>query len=325
MKSINHFNKLFSILGERLYHENNISDIMWCIFKIVPSFKYDFLKFFDIELNDNKPLDIQREVSTDVGRPDFVFYVGRKIIFILEVKLNDRNYHFEQYKNAFVNDNPKIGILTNHFLDIDSYENGKKLGWHIRTWQSLVNFLLQRNYDSYQCVIDSFLCYLRKVCNIIEYIDMQFDPQILYSVFVLVEVCKKIIYKNKSSLYEVTLYSSQQRAFGEGYSGVIYELSVKQSDKKAWPFFGIVFEKAHISRISIALDEDWNSELVIKLRDYETTSFEVENYPGGGGVNLFMPQDKFNDLNGKPIDYQERCLAIFFNETNAILAKLLNK
>ena len=62
----------FETLSFRLKNENDLSDITWAMCLSCESFRNDFLHFFFPEMVIDKNISIEREVSENDSRPDFL-------------------------------------------------------------------------------------------------------------------------------------------------------------------------------------------------------------------------------------------------------------
>ena len=113
--------RFFEGLAQRMYHENDLSDMVYALCLSNTQFKQFFLDFFfkDQGLKAENVL-IEREVSySDGSRPDFVIRDEDKIYFV-EVKIWDRSHHFAQYANTLASIlsqtdwDLKLGYITNY-------------------------------------------------------------------------------------------------------------------------------------------------------------------------------------------------------------------
>ena len=321
-----HFNTFFRTLAIRQSNENDLSDFLWAVMEVVPKLKSDFCKYFSFDSSNDEPIEVQREEVISTGRPDFMVKSSKPEL-IVEVKLNDRDYHFDQYNSAFSGQGVKFGLLTNHRIGKDDYQKASHLGWITSAWEDFLKYISGNSYDEYQSVIDAFLEYAKKVCGVIEMSDIRFDAQSLYSLNVFVNIARKVIQSVDSTVFSCRVYDRQNRAFGETWTGIMYELvPTNEKDKKFWPYFGLVYEKPEIIRLCVALDNDWNRDLADKVRVLKNSAdqIEIENYSGGDGVNLFLPGTEFDNFNTIELNEQETKLNEYFLRANQFLIQCLN-
>lgn len=150
---------LFEKMSIRLNNENDLSDITWSMMNTIPLFQTIFLYYcFGRKLN---VLEIEREFAVTDSRPDFFFIDNDDKKFIIEVKINDRNMHFNQYnRNQYLSDCEKSFIAN--------YEWKNEKGWHIRTWNGFLESLRNRiaSFDhEEQKIIEGYLLYLKNVIS----------------------------------------------------------------------------------------------------------------------------------------------------------------
>lgn len=319
----NILNDLFIQLSKRLLNENDLSDMFWAVMNAVPALKKDLCELFEFEIADDNPIDIQREVAIPTGRPDFIINSGDRS-YIIEVKIYDTNYHFFEYDD-FKKTNGKVkgtGLLINHTISSEAKKIADQLGWKVITWKELLNWML-KNIDNYRnsskFIIIAFWGYLKEVCNMVTEIDLRFGTG-LNSLYVFPVIIKEIIEKNKDVL-QIEIYSRQDRAFGQGRTGAYFQFT----GKKIWLFFGIIYERERIG-IAVSIDEDWNGTIVQKVRssvNQTNMNFIIENYQGGRGVHIFLPDDKFVEFNEAKLEKQKDTLDEFFVKVNLFIESLI--
>jgi len=315
-----HINSIFRNLAKRLSNENDLSDFLWATMETVPDLKIDFCRYFNFEPTHGEPIVIKREESIPTGRPDFVVR-SRMRMLIVEVKLGDSNYHFKQYMSAFPEEAVAFGLLTNHRLYHDDFQEALNSGWTVREWDGFLHHISKCKYGEYQAIVDGYLEYAKEVCGVITMRDMRFDIQSLYSVYVLAKLARKVVPIDQPE-FVCRVYSRQDRAFGDCWAGIMYELAPKNNgQEKLWPYLGLVFENPEKVRLCVALDYDWNKKLVQKIRAMKTRAegLEIEDFPDGGGVNLFMPDIEFEKFNTHGIDEQKEMLDEFYLKANQYL------
>ena len=110
-------NKFIQSLSIHYRHENDLSNITHITALTDDDFRTKFLKFFFPSIDISKVKEIEREKpgKTDSGsRVDFYISMEDAELYIIEVKINDRNHHFGQYDDAY-------GITKDHFGYITNY------------------------------------------------------------------------------------------------------------------------------------------------------------------------------------------------------------
>lgn len=148
----------FENLADRMWNENDLSDVTYALCKSNKDFQNLFLNFCFDETIDTD--DLTREFAVADSRPDFYFYDNKtKKECVLEVKIYDRNQHFEQYEKQFPN--AKYAFIANY-----ECENIEK--WKIKTWKGFYNHLSNSEIKD-DPIISGYLQYLKSVTNIMEF------------------------------------------------------------------------------------------------------------------------------------------------------------
>lgn len=172
-------NEFFEYLAERMRRENDLSDVTYGLCKSNKDFQNLFLSFCFDEIIDTD--DLTREFAVADSRPDFYFHDNiTKKECVLEVKIYDRNQHFEQYQTRFPN--AKYAFIANY-----KFENREK--WTIKTWEDFYNLLSKSEIKS-EPIISGYLQYLKSVINIREFKKMNLNectslPTLLHNLKVI--------------------------------------------------------------------------------------------------------------------------------------------
>ena len=126
-------NIFFESMAERLTNENDLSDITYALCKTDNDFRKFFLEYCFEEAVDTD--NLIREYADEGSRPDFYFIGRDNNEYLIEVKIYDRNQHFDQYNNQFPN--AKYAYISNYILnDEDLCEADKRALplWKLKTW-----------------------------------------------------------------------------------------------------------------------------------------------------------------------------------------------
>lgn len=209
--------KFFNYISNRIYNENRLSDITWALCQSSEHFETFFLKFFfKEEVKFDISREIIREYTTGNSRVDFWIRNGEKT-FIIEVKIYDRNQHFDQYNKAYPN--AKKGYITNYYLE-------EQDGYEIRTWKELYKELNQHLQDEDKIPVDEknlikgYISYLKNVCSIIEIEKMNLTNLKSLQDFNL--LCNEIIIEPFNSKNGTDKYSCQLNNQTKGSNDYAY-------------------------------------------------------------------------------------------------------
>lgn len=158
----------FNALAMRKYKENDLSDITYSLLESNPVFRQFFLDFFFPNKLKADEVTIEREHSEDGLRPDFWIRAKDDSVYIVEVKIWDRNHHFEDYlgllkknggETSKVESWKRLGYITNYELN----ENVNGEGCAPRTWRDFIDKLKE-----HPCLEDELILgyykYLEEIC-----------------------------------------------------------------------------------------------------------------------------------------------------------------
>lgn len=166
-------NRFFTVLSERMYKENNLSDITYALCEADVKFRQFFLDFFfhDAQLKASE-VTIERETCfKKVGRPDFCMWTRDGRLYIVEVKIYDGSQHFEQYHSILKenrNDEAwkRLGYIANYEEVKDVKIECKpacEVCGRVATWSGFVNGL-DRYRGFEDPAIQGYAEYVRRVC-----------------------------------------------------------------------------------------------------------------------------------------------------------------
>lgn len=172
--------RFFESLAQRMYHENDLFDMVYALCLSNSNFKQFFLDFFFKGKLKAENVLIEREVSyLDGSRPDFVIRAEGYIYFV-EVKIWDRCHHFAQYSNTLkdLNDEntkswQRLGYITNYQIEerelgeVDQkiFNNINKIG-QVKRWSQFIKELKSPENNSWNNSeeVQGLIAYCEKVC-----------------------------------------------------------------------------------------------------------------------------------------------------------------
>ena len=298
--------EFFSILSERFYNENDLSDFTWAMCQTSDNFLTAFLDFFFPNEKFGE-IYLEREAADEDCRPDFQFeHEGKK--FLIECKIGDRNHHFEQYIRHYKITPQQLGYITNYPMI--------KEGYVVHTWTEFYLFIKKQIPPEELELWNGYLKYLKSVCNI--YIFEK--PMNLDGMFSLYTFYRSldIVFTIDNEKFSSELYDSRKDtnnggnywyAPRDGVMGKFFAVNFKHIRlKKTWGWMGVYFEREH-PLICICFDyrENWGQPvynlLLNKLDQIGKGNYFVEPYEEGGGIwfefNKEKEFDGTNDLNSQ--------------------------
>jgi hypothetical protein len=157
----------FDYLSERIYKENNLSDITWALCNASEEFKRLFLNYCFGEETPEMQV-FEREEDSNDSRPDFYCEDMEKNVWIIEVKIGNRNEkQLPQYRKEFKN--AKIAFIANYDA---SALCKKELDISIKTWKGFIGHLLESTKDE---LIIGYSKYLKKITRYLEVNEMNLN------------------------------------------------------------------------------------------------------------------------------------------------------
>jgi len=292
----------FDLLGDRLCNENDASDILYTAIKSSKEMTKIFNIFFG--LTNLGKYEIKREYQIGENRPDFFIKPiesPNEESVIIEVKLFDTNYHWDNYLKI---KNCKCILLSAHTIP-DTQKHAK---WSIRYWWDLIKEMENTQQDNYLLI--SIAKYLRKVCLVksIEKIELGNPKANLYLNRLIENIIKEKVTPGK------------QRDDCESHFGWQYYIDI--SNKPLfWASFTYNYEETfHGMMISI-----WNCKEEKALSDKLSEHGYQDTLPCKDAdkrtyINVRMKNEDFNKfINAQTKEQQKELLETFFDEVNQLV------
>ena len=296
-------------LSWRMKDENDLSDITWSFCESSEEFKNVFLTFFfgKDEFNWNKVVDFKREYSRAGCRPDFYFR-NEGIEYIIEVKINDRNQHFEQYNQQETFANARKGYITNYRLsDCDGYS--------LRTWEGFRNRLKASNFKINQDLLEGYISYLDNVCTIKEVKQMKLRG--IESLYHFNNALEKVI-EGDDNNYFYTRYTQTDKSYDirQGRCFQLIFKNIKIDD--VWGWIGLYFNDQTVVCIEFDKNEGWGLpvyEILDSYKDHEEGEFASKPYEDDGAYYFELSEVCLENFeNADNVDIQIEILDSFFQE-----------
>ncbi len=241
--------KIFGNLSEKFRNENALSDITWVLCETSENFRKLFLKFFFPTEDFNNIQDFQREYPQKNSRPDFYIKNGEKI-YLIEVKINDINHHFEQYKEEFKIEKDQLGYIANYPIS--------KEGFNTKTWESFYDDLQKSITDEKNGLgkeesdlIKGYLAYIKNVCSIVK-ITNTMNLNNLQTVYDFNETLKKVT-DFKTEDFRVENRKLDIQHYRTGYYLGVFDLKSEKKDISIW--VGAYFDSNDKYQLCIVVEE----------------------------------------------------------------------
>lgn len=281
-------NLFFESMAERLTNENDLSDITYALCKT----DEDFRKFF-LEYCFESPVDTDnliREYADEGSRPDFYFIGRDNNEYLIEVKIYDRNQHFDQYNKQFPNAN--YAYISNYILnDGDLCDADRKALplWKLKTWLEFYEKLSESGIREKELVA-GYLSYLREVIHVREFEKMDITKISCLPIFI--GNIEKVANDKGFSTY------SGAKAINECYYGRFFQ-------KESFYFWYGLYLPEESIYIGLKNHESWitsevKDELNKNLKEISESEFSEKpfyNSDGNYGDYWFkLKNDKYNIL-----------------------------
>lgn len=281
-------NIFFESMAERLTNENDLSDITYALCKTDNDFRKFFLEYCFEEAVDTD--NLIREYADEGFRPDFYFIGRDNNEYLIEVKIYDRNQHFDQYNKQFPN--AKYAYISNYILnDEDLCEADKRALplWKLKTWFDYYKKLSESAIKDKDLVV-GYLSYLGEVIHVKEFEEMDISKISCLPIFI--GNIEKVANDKGFSTY------SGAKAINECYYGSFFQ------KENFYFWFGLYLPEEAIF-IGLNNDESWiTSEVkdalnknLEKISETEFSEKPFYNSDGNHGDYWFtLKEDKYKIL-----------------------------
>ena len=334
----------FSRLAERMWKENQLSDVVWAFLRSVDGGPRWFLRdFLGVPIPAEARFTVSREYSlASDSRADLVFEQvevtdGRIHVVVVENELWDRNYHFGQYEEACRklysgNDDGVKAVM--HFAQVAAHSvppailQNKAEGWQVKTWQEFLAALggARRRWGEDEVLVDGVRIYVEAIVRGFEMDVIRFDKQSLNSLFYFDRLVREVVNEATPSVVQFKAECSEYargsaRCRGPDWTGTYYRLWRGKESNSFYAFFGIYYRDDPL--IYVALENDWTDaslfRKVLELKGKKGKWLEVEYEEGRKEVDIRLPAAKYEEFLGGNMEQQRTLLLHFLTEVNSLL------
>ena len=287
----NGLSAFFSVLAERAYKENDLSDVTYALLEANGAFRQFFLDFFfQHEGLVGEKVVIEREHVLGDSRPDFWIRSGNEV-YLVEIKIWDGGHHFEQYHDILKKEGSRdgrwarLGYIANYSLcDVNVCEDGmsrkaSELGCGLHTWEEFAK-RLESDGCSGDPLVRGYLDYLKRVCPYDDFNWRTWSKDLNDFNFV------KRFYDGLESaicLARCKLYGSSRLAFDRMRLGQFFEWSY--NGRPVWGWLGAYYTN-NGAELCVEFEdrEGWGRSVCETVRQYQPSAVKngvLRFYYGG--------------------------------------------
>jgi hypothetical protein len=231
---------LLRTLGQRRVNDEvALSDFTYSLMSVSSAFRLAFCDFFGVQLKEPQAWSVEREYPLGGNlRVDLALTNHLGETYLIENKINDRNYHFKEYGQS------SAGLKTQGLWLIAGHVVAEQAPskWTVRSWSDLVQHLEQINLTEDEDLIRSFEAYVKGACQMAPIKEIRLDDAALASLFYLNNLFDKIITSFQSPSVHCQLYSRSNSNFDNSNAGKYFTLSINGSKELVYPWLGLTYE-----------------------------------------------------------------------------------
>lgn len=306
---------LLRAFASRRSDENTLSDMLCAAMEVSRELLAEVCDACGVGRANPVQFTVSREFAIDVGRPDLVVNMQGAGNLIIEVKLGDTNYHFDQYIDTSDFYRPQFALITNHSPAKSRADEAVQKGWKVLLWSKLLNRLDEVVGLSRVPAVEAFVSYARAVCQRERWSPMKLDPQSLESIVTLRAVLEEIVKDTDISSADCEL-SKLCDTFGRSWFGVSFSIAHPQKQPLTVNF-DVSFakkEEAFLGLEIVRRDGGNDTQLVTALQKAADGQGELRHGSDRECFWLTMlhGEKEFEIFNQGGIDVQKKELQEFF-------------
>lgn len=320
----------FENLSYRRKNENDLSDVTWAMCNACPKFKEFFLKFFFSDINVNDDTIINREVSIDGSRADFVIY-NEDEKYLIENKIYDDGHHFGTYDITFGVTPDRFGYIANYTIP----QPKSNALYMIRRWDDFYNKLGQIELDNEEekQLIEGYRLYLKNVCHIVTFT----KPMNIEGIFSLYELIESlcVLCDRKTDHFELKEYN-RNRYYDNSHSdhtatGVNFQVKIDDGCRlEAYGWIGIYFNEEEPTIYMVFYDsKGWGQSICNLIRKDKSDKnmlsqiFALSDEEDGCWFSYIDGYDTYEEhFNKMSIEEQKEQLQLFMDSVLEYIYKL---
>lgn len=277
---------------------------------VSPAFRLTFCEFFGVQLKEPQTWSIEREYPLGSNlRVDLALTNPSGETYLIENKINDRNYHFKEYGESPAGLKARgLWLITGHVVTETAPSK-----WTVRSWSDLAQHLEQSKLADDEGLVRSFEAYLKGACQMTPIKEIRLNDTALLSVFYLNNLFDKIISSFQSPEAKCQIYRTSYN-FDNGSMGKYLSLSVNGSKELVFPWLGLIYDEEPCIGVWFDKDTGWgrpvhsHSGLQVGEKQY----YRIYREPSGTWFELKDPH--YESFMASDRTQQAQLLSSFFSE-----------
>lgn len=303
---------LLRTLGQRRVNDEvALSDFTYSLMSVSPAFCLAFCKFFGVKLKEPQAWSVEREYPLGGNlRVDLALTNHLGETYLIENKINDRNYHFKEYGESPAGLKARgIWLIAGHHVTEKAPSK-----WTVRSWSDLVQHLEQSNLAEDEDLIRGFEAYVKGACQMAPIKEIRLDDAALASLHYLNNLLDKIITSFQSPLAQCQLYTRSNWNFDNGNAGKVFTLSINGTKELVYPWLGLSYEDEPCIGIWFDKDPGWGRPVHSHpgFRAGEKIYYKIYWEPSGVWFDFKDPH--YKTFMSADLAIQTQLLSSFFSE-----------
>lgn len=307
-------------LGQRRVNDEvALSDLTYSLMSVSPAFRLVFCEFFGVRIKDPLAWSVEREYPLGGNlRVDLALTSPSGQTYLIENKINDRNYHFKEYGES------RAGLKAQGLWLISGHVVTEKppSKWTVRSWSDLVQHLEQSKLTEDEDLVRSFEAYLKGACQMAPIKEIRLNDEALVSLFYLNNLFDKTISTFQSPTAKCQTYKTSYN-FDNGNMGKYLALSINGSKELLFPWLGLTYEDEPCIGIWFDKDTGWGRPVHshASLRTGEKNYYKIHRDSNGTWFELKDPH--YETFMSSTREQQALILSSFFSEVIQDVASAL--
>lgn len=323
MKDTSGGQDFLKVLGQRRVNDEvALSDLTYSLMSVSSVFRLAFCEFFEVHLKEPQAWSIEREYPLGGNlRVDLAITNTLGETYLIENKINDRNYHFKEYEESSAGLKAKgLWLIAGHTVTETVPPR-----WTVRSWSDLVEHLEQSTFAEDEDLIRNFEAYVKGACQMAPIKEIRLEDTALASLFYLNNLFDRIITSFQNPAAKCQLYSRSTWNFDNSNAGKYFTLSINESKTLLYPWLGLTFAEEPCIGIWFDKDTGWGRPVHVHpgLRVGDKSYYQIYWEPRGTWFELKSVHYKTFMTSNRT--QQAQILSAFFSEVVDTVVSALKK